>query len=111
MYRAHRTDSNQAPIVDCLRRAGRTVAITSALGHGFPDIVVGWRGQCCPHACDGPDHVRGKLALPMEIKDGEQPPSRRQLTQDEATFHATWRGPIVIVKTMAEALRATGVGI
>lgn len=111
MYRAHRTDVNQAPLVDCLRRAGRTVAITSALGNGFPDIVVGWRGQCCPHDCDGPDHLRGKLALPMEIKDGELAPSRQRLTEEEAAFHATWRGPIVIVRTMAEALRFTGVGI
>lgn len=47
----------------------------------------------------------------MEIKDGELAPSRQRLTEEEAAFHATWRGPIVIVRTMAEALRFTGVGI
>lgn len=102
---------NQAAIVDCLRRAGRSVAITSALGHGFPDLVVSWSGQCCPHSCEAPLRLRNKLTLLVEVKDGEKPPSAQKLTDDEATFHATWRGPIVIVRTMAEALRVTGVGV
>lgn len=109
MYRAARTDANQSPIVEILRRTGRSVAITSALGNGFPDLVVGWRGQCCDHQCQGPEHLRGRLCLPMEIKDGELAPSRQKLTPDEANFHAQWRGPIVIVRTMIEALRMAGV--
>lgn len=109
MFRQGRTDSNQHVIVDVLRRAGRSVAITSSLGHGFPDIVVGWHSQCCDHSCGGPEHLRGRMCLPMEIKDGELAPSRQRLTPDEATFHATWRGPIVVVRTMAEALAATGI--
>jgi len=87
------------------------VAITSALGRGVPDLVIGWSGQCCSHDCSGPPHLKNRLALLVEVKDGEKPPSAQRLTQDEATFHATWRGPIVIVKTMAEALRATGVSV
>lgn len=85
------------------------MAITSRLGNGFPDIVVGWRGQCCEHACSGPEHLRSKMCLPMEIKDGEKPPSKQRLNEKEAMFHQNWKGPIVVVKTMAEALVMTGV--
>ena len=38
-----RKDANQTQIVDALRGVGATVAITSMLGHGFPDLVVGYR--------------------------------------------------------------------
>lgn len=111
MHRRARVDANQTAIVDVLRRAGRSVAITSSLGHGFPDVVVGWRGTCCDHDCSAPEHIRGRLCLPVEIKDGELSPSRQRLTPDEAHFHATWRGPIMVVKTMAEALAATGIPV
>ncbi len=36
-----RTDANQNEIVEGLRKVGCTVAVTSAAGDGFPDIVVG----------------------------------------------------------------------
>ena len=40
-----RTDSNQAEIVDALRKAGRFVALTHRVGQGFVDIVVANKGR------------------------------------------------------------------
>jgi hypothetical protein len=64
--RAHRTDANQAEIVDGLRKFG---CLVTPVGHPF-DVLVGHRGRWI--AC--------------EIKDGQKPPSERRLTDDEETF-------------------------
>lgn len=45
MRRAAKTDDNQKEIVAAFRRLGFTVAVTSALGQGFPDLVVGKWGN------------------------------------------------------------------
>lgn len=83
-----RTDRNQSEIVEALRSIGATVAITSTLGKGFPDIVVGYRG--------------GNYLI--EIKDWQQIPSKRRLTLDESEFHAMWRGQVSIIETVSEAI-------
>lgn len=88
MRRAARVDANQAEIVAALRSAGASVYPTHALGKGFPDIVVGFRG----------------VNYLMEIKDGSKPPSKRQLTPDEAEFHAAWAGTVHIVESVDDAL-------
>ncbi len=112
MYRGPaKVDANQAAIRDVLRRAGRSVASTASIGNGFPDLAIGYAGQCCPHDCTGPLHLRNKVGLLIEVKDGELAPSRQRLTPDEAAFHAQWRGPLVVVKTMADALRVTGFAV
>lgn len=91
MRRAGRTDSNQARIVEALRKIGCTVAITSGVGNGFPDLLVGYRGT----------------TTMLEVKDGERAPSERKLTEAEAHFLATWRGgPAVVVTSVDEALAA-----
>lgn len=69
--RARRTDANHAAIMADLRKAGFRVHDTSALGGGFPDLVV-FRPDC-------------GLFL-VEVKDGAKPPSRRRLTLAEAEF-------------------------
>ena len=86
--RAARVDENQGDIVDALRAIGCSVAPTSTAGDGFPDLVVGDRG-------------RNYL---IEIKDGDKPPSRRVLTQDQIDFHSTWHGQICVICTVAEAI-------
>jgi hypothetical protein len=91
--RAKRVDGNQADIVDALRDIGCLVAITSALGNGFPDVVVAWRG---------------KIYL-VEIKDGSLPPSGRKLTTAEENFHERWAGYVHIVNSVDEALQLIGV--
>lgn len=88
-----RVDGNQAEVLRALRAAGRSVLVLSRVGHGCPDLLVGWPG--------------GNLL--MEVKDGSKPPSKRRLTPDEAAFAASWRGPRVVVTSVAEALAATGI--
>ena len=94
MRRAARIDANQNEIVAALRGIpGCKVAITSALGHGFPDIVVGWMSN---------NYL-------IEIKDSDKPPSKRRLTPDEKKFHEQWAGQIDIAETFEDCLRIIGV--
>ena len=87
--RARRVDKNQQEIVKALIAIGCTVADTSRSGEGFPDLVVGYRGQ---------NYL-------IEIKDGNKSPSRRALTPAQETFHNNWRGRVVIVKNADEAIQ------
>lgn len=88
-----RTDTNQTAIVKALRQIGCSVFPTHEIGHGFPDIAVGYIGK---------DGTR-RTAL-VEIKDGTLPPSRKKLTPDEKLFHFGWRGEAVIVYSVDEAV-------
>jgi hypothetical protein len=47
--------------------------------------------------------------LLLEVKDGSKPPSARKLTPDEAEWHSAWRGQVVTVKSVAEALGVLGI--
>lgn len=89
MRRQARIDANQPQIVQGLRKCGYSVAITSGVGGGFPDIVVGARGR----------------SLLFEIKDPDQSASGRKLTEDERQFHMTWMGQIAIIETLEDALK------
>lgn len=84
-----RTDSNQSLIVKELRQAGCSVAITSIVGDGFPDILVGRNGK----------------NILAEIKDPLKPKSAKKLTPDEVQFHAAWRGQICVIETAEELLK------
>ena len=86
-----RVDANQAEIVEALRDIGAGVAVTSDLGNGFADIVVGWQGN----------------NWLFEIKDFSKPPSARRLTPAEKKFHDTWRvhGQIDVITSFDDALQ------
>ena len=87
MRRNARIDENQPQIVKELRKIpGFSVAITSNLGDGYPDISVGFLG------------ITGLY----EIKDPAKPPSAQKLTDKEQTFHDTWFGHVKTVRTTAE---------
>jgi len=88
---AHRQDANQAEIVQALRSVGATVFDTSAVGRGFPDIVVGFKGH----------------NFFMEIKSGD----KAKLTDAESDFIAYWWGTVNIVRTPNEALQTIGIGV
>jgi Holliday junction resolvase len=88
MRRRGRTDANQKEIVKTFRQLGFSVAVTSAIGCGFPDIIIG---------------KHGKNWL-VEIKDGKRIPSERRLTQDEEDFAAEWRGAMYIVESIEEVI-------
>lgn len=90
MRRAAKVDANHTEIVYALLAVGCTVRSLAPLGKGAPDILVG---------------VRGRNLL-FEIKDGRKVPSARKLTDDEADFHAGWRGQVAVVKSVDEALEA-----
>lgn len=92
MRRASKIDSNQPTIVAGLRKAGATVAMTHMIGKGFPDAVVGYRG----------------VNYLLEIKDDGKPPSARKLTSDEVEWHTAWRGKVVVVENLEQALIAIG---
>ena len=82
MRKRGRTDIHQTAIVRALRQIGASVAVTSGLGGGFPDLV--WSRA-------------GRTGL-MEIKTGNEP-----LTEAEKAFHAKWAGDIAIVRGPEEA--------
>ncbi len=87
MRRRGRIDENQPAIVKELRQIpGFSVAITSDVGNGFVDIVVGHRG----------------ISGLYEIKDPNKEPARRKLTDDEEIFHRYWFGHVRVVMTTAE---------
>jgi hypothetical protein len=88
--RARKIDANQNEVVAALRRIpGCSVAITSMVGQGFPDLVVGYKG-------------RNYL---IELKDGSKPPSARKLTPDEERFHQKWTGDVWVCKDINEVLQ------
>ena len=90
-----RLDDNHLEIVQALRDAKCGVLSLADLGSGVPDILVwSWAYRC--------------LML-QEIKDGAKSPSRRQLTPDESRWHEAWPGPVQIVYSIDDALRAAGV--
>lgn len=92
MRRAAKIDDNQREIVDALRQAGCSVQSLAGVGKGVPDLVVGFRDR----------------NFLLEIKDGSKSPSKRKLTPDEQNFHKMWKGAVVIVENIDEALRAVG---
>lgn len=80
--RAANVDTSQEPIVKALRKIGASVQVTSSVGKGFPDLVVGWRGK----------------TFLLECKTDKD--KLNQLQQD---WHAAWAGHVVVVRTPEEA--------
>ena len=93
MPRARKVDANQAQIVGALRDVGASVQPLHTVGKGCPDLAVGFKGR----------------NYFLEAKDGSLSPSRRKLTPDQEEWHRTWRGHVVVVNSVDEALTAIGV--
>ncbi len=90
--RARKIDTNQPAIVRDLRTVpGITVAVSSMMGDGFPDICVGYNEK----------------TWLFEIKK-PGPPSAQKLTPDEEAWHAKWTGHVAIVTTATECLLEMG---
>lgn len=87
-----RVDRNQKSIVEALRDIGATVWHTHEAGKGAPDIVVGY------------NNGKERRNYLFEIKDPEQPPSKRRLTDDEEIFHENWKGQVDVIHSAEEAL-------
>ena len=83
-----RIDANHRDIVRGLRDLGATVQSLAALGKGAPDILCGHRG-------------RNYL---FEVKNENQPPSKRKLTIAEEVWHEQWRGSVHVINNLSEAI-------
>lgn len=91
MRRAAKIDANHREVADALARCGAWVIDCSAVGQGFPDLLVSHRG---------------KLML-VEVKDGAKSPSRRKLTPAQVDFHALAKAtgtPVHIVESVEQAI-------
>lgn len=78
-----RTDANQAEIVKALRDIGASVTILSQVGHGVPDLLVGFR--------------RSNMLLEVKTEGSG-------LTSDEAKWFAEWRGQVYVARTVDQAI-------
>lgn len=82
-------DSNQTEIVKALRGVGCTVLLLHAVGQGCPDVLCGT--------------PRGDNVL-LEIKS-----AKGKLDAKQVEWHQTWRGPVYVVRSVAEAFAAVGI--
>lgn len=90
--RAARIDSNQNAIVGQLRKMGFSVAITSMVGNGFPDLVV----------------AKSNRTVLVELKDPSKPPSQQKLTLKELVFMELWKGEYIKATTVDEITKLFG---
>lgn len=88
-----RRDGNHAPIRDGLRAAGYLVQDLADVGDGCADLLVAHKAN----------RARWRL---LEVKDPDQPPSKRKLTPDEEEFRERWKDHYRVVLTLDEALAA-----
>ena len=88
-----RTDYNQKLIVEQLRKLGVSVAVTSMLGKGFPDLVLGYQNK---------NYL-------IELKDGAKPKSQKGLTMDEAKFFTAWKGQVDKCENLDEICKIIGI--
>jgi hypothetical protein len=93
MRKYGKIDANQKEIVDTLRACGVSVVSIASVGDGTPDLLVGY------HGCN----------FLFEVKDGTQPPSKRELTIAEANFRDSWRGGWDLVESVNDALNILGI--
>lgn len=91
MRRAAKVDGNQTAIVNALRQLGCGVLDLSAVGKGCPDLLV--------HCPTYPFQTRL-----MEVKNLSG--RGNKLTPAQQVFHANWRGAVVVVETVDQALAA-----
>jgi len=83
MRRLARIDANQPALVKFIRKMGASFQHTHQIS-GALDGIIGYKG----------------VDVRVEIKDPEQPPSRRKLTSPEIVTICAWKGrPPEIIET------------
>lgn len=83
MRRAAKVDVNQSQIVAAFRALGCSVKPAHAVGEGFPDLVVGYRGN---------DYL-------VEVKT----PSGK-LTPQQEQFRSDWQGSYHVARTTDDVI-------
>jgi len=80
--RRGRTDANQTEIVAFLRAAGASVFVSSDVGRGFPDLVVGHRGHT--------------YLIEVKVPGG-------RIRDSQSAFALSWRGsPVCVVRNVQD---------
>ena len=86
--RAKRVDSNQAAIVDDLRKCGIDVFVASDVGNGFPDLCLGFRNR--------------NWFIEIKTETGTQ-------TKDQIKFEKEWtQGQYSVCRTTEQVLETIG---
>lgn len=85
---ARKKDVNHNAIADALEAAGCSVLDLSRLAHGTPDALV-WSPRLHAYCL-------------VEIKN---PEGRNRMEPRQVEFLKRWRGPVVVVESVDEALR------
>ena len=92
--RLGRQDANASAIVKALKACGVSVVDLHAVGGGCPDVLAGHQGR----------------TVLMEIKASAKATHDATVRARQAAFVRDWRGgPIVTVRSEAEALAAMGI--
>jgi hypothetical protein len=82
-----RVDGNHTDIMTTFRALGCSVQSIASVGKGCPDLMVG----------------RDGWTVPVEVKDGDKPPSARKLTPDEEIWRANWKGSYALIESPEQA--------
>ena len=86
--RQGRTDANSSIIIKALRRCGASVVDLHAVGGGCPDILASFRGV--------------HYLIEIKTADGA-------LRDSQVAFREACRGPVHVVRSVAEALAVLGI--
>lgn len=84
MRRAARIDNVHTEIVDALRKMGASVQSLAGIGHGCPDLLVGYQGR---------DYV-------IEVKT-----KKGTLTEAELEWATAWKGRHRILRSVEDVVR------
>jgi len=85
--RAAKIDANQPEIVKLFRKLGWYVLIISQLKNCC-DIIVSKKGR----------------TIAIEIKDGDKPPSKQNLSEGELKFKDEWQGEYALINCIQDVL-------
>jgi len=87
--RAAAADANSPAIVAALRAVGASVLDLHTIGGGCPDLLAVFAGE----------------AVLLEVKN---PKGKNRIGERQERFRQTWRGRVVVVRSVDEALAAIG---
>jgi len=81
--RAKRTDANQSDIIKALKKVGASVVDLSEVGHGCPDLAIGFR----------------KKNYFFEVKT-----EKGKLNNLQGLWHKYWNGQVAVVNSPENAV-------
>lgn len=87
-YRA-RFDSNQPEIIEAFQKLGASVLNCSAVGSGFPDLIIGFAGG---------NHL-------VEVKRADSSYGRRGLSPSQQKWAERWPTAVYVVRTIDDVIR------